>query len=103
MDRSRMAQFLVAAAAGTALLGIVGTGAAAVASKPKNQSPPTITGNAVVGSTLSGHLGTWSGNPTDFNTWWRRCASNGGSCKNIDGTGGDTSYQVRGGDTGSGS
>jgi hypothetical protein len=99
MSRSRIVQCLVAAFGSAALLAVSGgVGSAATAGKPKNTSPPTITGNAVEGSVLSGHLGTWSGNPTDFNTWWRRCS--GGNCSNIAGSGGDSSYRVVAADAG---
>lgn len=101
MQRSRVVQCLVAAFGGAALLGVSGgLGSAAVAAKPKNLTPPSITGSAVQGSVLSGHLGTWSGNPTDFNTWWRRCDRNGGHCGNIAGTDGDTNYRVGSADAG---
>ena len=97
-----MQRVLVAVLGSAALLGVSGgTGlAAGTAAKPKNVSPPTIGGTATQGSILSGRLGSWSGNPTDFNTWWRRCDRNGGHCSNIAGTGGNASYRVGAADTG---
>lgn len=91
----------VVALAAAALLGVSGgMGSAATAAKPKNLSPPSITGAAVEGSVLHGHLGSWSGNPTDFNTWWRRCNRDGSHCFNIAGSGGDSSYRVAPADRG---
>src|SRR4051812_40769173 len=99
--RSRTVQGLVAALGGAALLGVSGgVGVAATAAKPTSQSPPSITGSATQGSVLTGHLGSWSGNPTDFNTWWRRCNRDGHDCSNIKGTGGDASYRVGAADAG---
>lgn len=97
-----MQRVLVAVLGSAALLG--GSGemslAAGNAAKPTNQSPPTITGSATQGSVLSGHLGSWSGDPTDFNTWWRRCDRHGDHCSNIAGSSGDSSYRVSGADAG---
>lgn len=97
-----MQRVLVAVLGSAALLGVSGGMglAAGNAAKPKNQSPPTISGSATQGSVLSGHLGSWSGGPTDFNTWWRRCDRNGGHCSNIAGTGGNASYRVSAADAG---
>jgi hypothetical protein len=101
MHRSWTVKFVVVALGGAALLGVSGgMGSAATAARPSNTSPPTITGTAVEGSVLSGHLGTWSGNPTDFNTWWRRCDRNGHHCGNITGSGGSSSYRVSAADEG---
>src|SRR5207248_11131028 len=47
---------------------ISGTSSAA----PKNTSPPTISGTAKVGQTLTADPGSWSGNPTSYAYHWQR-------------------------------
>ena len=42
-----------------------------------NLSLPTITGTAKVGQTLTASPGTWSGSPTAYFYYWRRCNANG--------------------------
>jgi hypothetical protein len=68
-----------------AVAGLAETGGAASQAAPVNQSPPTISGTAQEGSTLTTTNGTWGGAPTSFTYQWRRCDSNGGSCSNIGG------------------
>jgi hypothetical protein len=75
----------VAGAFAAAMLVDTGPGAAATQARPVNQSPPTISGTAQVGSTLTARDGQWTGNPTGFDYQWRRCDSDGGSCSNISG------------------
>lgn len=67
------------------VLGGTGIGTAATTAKPTNQNPPTITGKAQVGQTLTAKEGDWTGNPTDFDYSWRRCDADGGSCSGISG------------------
>src|SRR5262245_56964055 len=75
----------VTGALAAAMLIGTGPGAAATQARPVNQAPPTITGTAQVGSTLTAKEGQWTGNPTGFAYAWRRCDTDGGSCSNISG------------------
>lgn len=60
-------------------------------SSPTNSVEPSVTGSTVVGQTLTGTNGTWSGtSPITFSYQWVRCGSNGGApdgsnCPNISG------------------
>jgi hypothetical protein len=69
-------------------------------SAPANTSPPTISGDASVGGTLTATPGTWSGaTPISFQYQWLVCDANGNACHNIGGAT-TTAYQVKNGDTG---
>ena len=59
--------------------------AAAKPAPPAATSPPTVTGTAQDGQTLTGDKGAWSETPTDYNYFWTRCNSRGTSCSNISG------------------
>ncbi len=71
------------------LAGIAGhaeIGHAASQAAPRNDSPPTISGTAVEGQTLTASTGRWSGTePLTYAYSWRRCDSDGGSCSGIGG------------------
>jgi lysozyme len=59
------------------------------ATPPVNESPPTISGEAEVGSTLTAAPGTWGGStPQSYTYEWQRCDSNGLGCVGVEqGTG----------------
>jgi hypothetical protein len=67
---------------------------------PVNTAPPTITGVAQVGQTLSATTGGWSGNPTSFGFQWQRCNASGESCVDIPGAASGT-YVVTASEVGS--
>jgi len=50
--------------------------------KPANSSAPTISGGALVGSTLTGSTGMWVGDqPIRYSYKWLRCDKDGNACK----------------------
>jgi hypothetical protein len=69
----------------SALSVFAGAGLAARQAAPQNVDPPQISGTPQEGKVLKGDRGSWSNNPTDYNFFWQRCDSNGGSCSNIAG------------------
>jgi hypothetical protein len=76
----------IAAVVVSAVAMFAGSGAAATAVKPVNTAPPTVSGTAQDGKTLTGDRGTWSNSPTDYDFHWLRCDKDGGSCAAISGT-----------------
>ncbi len=50
---------------------------------PVNLSLPTISGTPEVGQTLRAGVGSWSGSPTSYSYYWRRCDEDGNSCTSI--------------------
>jgi hypothetical protein len=49
---------------------VAASGVAADAAKAENTSPPTISGTAQEGKTLTGDHGTWTNNPTSYVYSW---------------------------------
>jgi hypothetical protein len=53
---------------------------------PRNTAPPTISGQAVEGQTLTTTTGSWSGTqPITFSYLWQRCDRSGLNCANVGG------------------
>jgi hypothetical protein len=69
------------------------TDVVAATGQPTNTVRPSITGDAVVGSTLTADTGTWTGSPT-FAYQWLQCDRFGGGCVQVVGANGKT-YGVR--------
>jgi hypothetical protein len=68
--------------------------------RPRNISPPTISGSPVIGATQTADPGTWSGTqPISFTYQWRSCNASGGGCSPISGATGRT-YVARQSDVG---
>jgi len=75
--------FLAAAAYSTVLLVLP---IAATATPPANTSPPTVSGTARQGHTLTADTGTWSSSPTSYAYQWQRCSQGGySSAVSLDG------------------
>ena len=72
--------------AGIALLaGSAPADAATGVLPPTNSAPPTISGTARDGESLSSTTGTWSGLGNSYSRQWRRCDAAGNGCVNISG------------------
>ena len=71
------------------------------ADAPASTAPPTISGSAVDGQTLTADPGTWSGTPTiAFAFQWRRCDAGGAGCSDVPAATGAT-FTLGAGDVGS--
>jgi DNA-binding beta-propeller fold protein YncE len=55
-----------------------------------NTSPPTISGTAQQGQTLTANQGSWTNSPTSYGYEWLRCDSGGANCSPISGATGST-------------
>lgn len=52
---------------------------------PANTTPPTVSGTAQSGQTLSTSVGSWSGSPTSYAYQWQQCDSSGAGCSSVAG------------------
>lgn len=71
----------------------------AAALVPEAAAPPTISGTAAQGQTLTATNGTWSNSPTAFALQWQRCDASGANCTAIPGATAST-YAVSSADAG---
>jgi hypothetical protein len=97
--RARRWTFLSTAAlvaAGAAVAALLSTGAEArSAATPSNTSPPTVSGTAVVGETLTASQGSWTGTPPITYVFaWLRCDGGGAGCAPIGAAGQDYELTV---------
>jgi Subtilase family/Fervidolysin N-terminal prodomain len=63
---------------------------------PMNTAPPTISGSAQQGKTLTELHGTWTNEPTGYSYQWMQCDSSGSSCTSISGAAAQTYVPVTG-------
>ena len=62
-----------------------GRTAIVVPPRPVNTAPPTITGTARQGQTLSTSNGSWTNGPSSYAYQWQRCDAKGANCSAISG------------------
>ena len=79
---------------------LVITTATATGQAPANPSPPTVSGTAQAGSTLTASSGSWTGTaPIGYAHQWRRCDVAGANCADVSGATG-TTYALGSADVG---
>ena len=76
---------------------------ATTAAAPQSNSPPTISGQAREGRTVTALNGNWGNSPTSFSYQWQQCDASGANCNSIVGAtsktytvvAGDVDHQLR--------
>ena len=82
----RRGRTLLAAAAATVVAGVFAASALAAGTAPKSTAPPTISGTAQTGQTLTAQPGTWTGTqPISYRYEWQSCDRNGANCADLQG------------------
>jgi len=76
---------ILALAAAAVVASLAGTASAVTQVAPLNTTPPTVSGTATVGQTLTADNGTWQNSPTTYQYRWLRCDKNGNGCRTIGG------------------
>ena len=66
---------------------------------PVNTAPPTVSGTAQQGQTLTEHHGSWTNGPTSYSYQWLQCNNEGANCSAIAGATKQT-YEVLASDVG---
>ena len=89
-------QFVPAGAVG---IGYTSPGYAQAPALPPGASPPTISGPAEAGQSMTVSHGAWIHNPTTYEDNWESCDASGSNCSPISGAGGQA-YAVRTADVG---
>jgi hypothetical protein len=84
MSRNRQTARLLVLVVGV-LSAVAVAAPAALAAPPVNETPPTISGNAAEGQTLTASTGTWSNSPTTYQFQWLRCRADGAGCVAVPG------------------
>jgi hypothetical protein len=64
--------------------------AGSTAGAPVNTARPSVSGDAIVGGTLTAENGAWTNSPTTFAYQWLQCDRFGGSCIDVAGATGRT-------------
>jgi hypothetical protein len=87
MQRGQLGRLIVLCAVMLLVGGVSGSAdanrGAGAQQAPTNTSPPTISGAAVVGASLAGNPGAWSGHGISYAYQWLRCDASGGACASI--------------------
>lgn len=76
-----------------------GGGTTPTGSAPASSTPPTVSGTATQGQTLTALNGTWTGSPSSYDYQWRSCDSSGANCSSVSGATSGT-YLLQAGDVG---